>query len=156
MASHLSMLMAHLEQFIRAFWYSRLIMKNSTGLMNWSWYEIYIFFRCFMVVIRGVGCYCPCPVCLIPREKQADFSVTAKLRSVKKTKKLLGMAKEKTQTEMEKLLKAKGLRNIEVCSFCCFIFYLLTYFNECKTHFLIFSTQTPTRWSLWTDYTRIA
>ena len=73
------------------------------------------FFRCFMVAIRGVGCHCPCPVCLIPRMQQADLSLTAAFRSVKGTKKLLKKAKQKTQTEMEVLFKAKGLRNVEVC-----------------------------------------
>jgi hypothetical protein len=67
-----------------------------------------------MALIRGVNGLCPCPVCLVPGEKQHDPSTKWKLRDMNETRKLIKGAKEGKRNQWEPKLKENGLRKIEV------------------------------------------
>jgi hypothetical protein len=72
-------------------------------------------FRCVIALIRGVNGLCPCPVCLVPRDKLHDPTSTKwELRDMKGTQKLVKAAKEGKHSQWEPKLKEKGLRKIEV------------------------------------------
>lgn len=68
-----------------------------------------------MSLIRGVKGLCPCPICLVPKEKQADLSVSYPLRTEKDTRHLLKQADScQFGYQRENILKNHGLRYIKV------------------------------------------
>jgi hypothetical protein len=68
-----------------------------------------------MSLIRGVKGLCPCPICLVPKEKQADLSVSYPLRTAKDTMKILREADScQYAYQREDILKSHGLRNVKV------------------------------------------
>lgn len=73
--------------------------------------------RCFMAVIRGLRSARPCPVCLISSEDLSDLSIIAARRTPTAMKKIYDEAKKLNKKDQEELLKAYGLRNVEVSRF---------------------------------------
>ena len=70
-----------------------------------------------MALIRGVKCLFPCPRCLIPQAKQGSLS-SAPLRTVASTRAIIQEAREQQHAqEKEEILKAAGLRNVDVIYF---------------------------------------
>ncbi|KAJ8688724.1 hypothetical protein PTI98_013483 [Pleurotus ostreatus] len=69
---------------------------------------------CIMTLTRGTGSYCPCPICLVPDDKQAIHDVAYPLRT-QATMKAVYMEAMALHTveEREDLLKKYGLRPIE-------------------------------------------
>ena len=62
---------------------------------------------------------CPCPICLVHREKQSKFAVSWPLRSAQDTMMAIKQSRELQRKrgkkgEAEEILKAKGLRDIDV------------------------------------------
>lgn len=70
-----------------------------------------------MTLIRGLGSYAPCPVCLVPGDKLADLSETFELRTKDKMEEIYNKAQELNAEGKEELLKKFGLRDIEVYKF---------------------------------------
>jgi hypothetical protein len=71
-----------------------------------------------MALIRGMEGLCPCPICLVPADKQLDLSVDHHLRTAEETKGILQQAGAmQSAVEKEEILKTYGLRSIEVCLF---------------------------------------
>ncbi len=68
--------------------------------------------RCVMALTRGVKSHFPCPICLVPSDRQKNVSETYPQRTPQEAQDIL--AKEQTKAEREADLKKKGLRNIEV------------------------------------------
>jgi hypothetical protein len=68
-----------------------------------------------MALIRGSGGLCPCPICLIPKDKQSDLSISYTLRTAKDTQNVLKRADAcNYDYEKQDLLKPLGLRYIKV------------------------------------------
>ena len=68
-----------------------------------------------MALIRGLRGLCPCPICLVPNDKQADIVTLYPLRTSKDTLRIIKEADElQLQGEREELLKSYGLRYIKV------------------------------------------
>jgi hypothetical protein len=70
-----------------------------------------------MAAIRGAGGNCPCPVCLIPKDKQDDLAIVSRYarRTTQSMKAAWKAAKAlRTAAEREDLLKALGLRDVNV------------------------------------------
>ena len=68
-----------------------------------------------MALIRGVGSLFPCPRCLIPEVKLGDPSANAPLRTAANTKATIQEARgKKLLGEKEEILKAAGLRDVDV------------------------------------------
>ena len=65
-----------------------------------------------MALIRGVNGHCPCPVCLVEKDKQGKLCSSPNLRTAAATKAIF---EEKLKSSLkEKLLKKFGLRNVQV------------------------------------------
>lgn len=74
------------------------------------------FIRCVMALIRGIMGDCPCPICLVPRQKQSDYLGVWKRRTLYETSQLVEEAgKQSSKTQAEALLKPQSLRPVEVC-----------------------------------------
>jgi hypothetical protein len=72
-------------------------------------------FRCVMALIRGLNGLCPCPICLVPPDKQMDLSEDYDLRTASKSEGLIKKASEMTlASDKEALLKIYGLRPVKV------------------------------------------
>jgi hypothetical protein len=67
-----------------------------------------------MAVIRGLRSARPCPVCLISSEDLSDISITAERRTPTTMRKIYDDAKKLNKKDQEELLKAFGLRDVEV------------------------------------------
>jgi hypothetical protein len=70
-----------------------------------------------MAAIRGAQGACPCPVCLIPRDQQADLAVVPQYprRTKQNMKAQWEHAKAlRTVAERETILQALGLRDVNV------------------------------------------
>lgn len=77
--------------------------------------------RCMMAGTRGPKSHFPCPVCLVPREMLKFTTVQHPMRTHSEAEKIVTTRNTRTAKEHEALLKAKGLRHVNVCSA-----YLLT------------------------------
>jgi len=79
-----------------------------------------------MALIRGVGSLVPCPRCLIPEDKLGDHSAKAPLRTTADMKAIILEAQEQhTVNEGEEILKAAGLRDVDVRLRSCYPLYVL-------------------------------
>lgn len=68
-----------------------------------------------MTAIRGQKGLYPCPVCLVPQDKQSDHTETYALRSTQSMKQVLEEALSQTTREAEEgVLKEVSLRPIKV------------------------------------------
>jgi hypothetical protein len=68
-----------------------------------------------MALIRGAQCLSPCPRCLILSDQQGDYSVILVPRTVAETRATLLEARgERYATGKEEILKAVGLRDVDV------------------------------------------
>jgi len=84
-----------------------------------------------MALIRGVGSLFPCPRCLIPEAKQGDPSARAPLRTAVDTRATIQEARGKRLVgDKEEILKAAGLRDVDVCIYSCFVLLLMTPITE--------------------------
>lgn len=73
--------------------------------------------RSMMGLNRGVQCLAPCPRCLVLQGDQGDFSLMLKPRTVAGTRATLLEARgERYAKDAEEILKAAGLRDIDVMS----------------------------------------
>jgi hypothetical protein len=72
------------------------------------------FIRCVMALIRGVQGDCPCPICLVPRQKQSDYLTLWPQRTMDETRQLVEAAKELPKGQAEDLLKSQSIRPLEV------------------------------------------
>lgn len=71
--------------------------------------------RCVMTAIRGIKGLYPCPVCLVPQDKQGDHTEIYDLRSTESMQEIFEDARSQTTREAEEgLLKAVSLRPIQV------------------------------------------
>lgn len=69
-----------------------------------------------MALIRGTQSLCPCPICLVPNNKQSDLSDAFPLRTAKDSRAIISRAREMSvNADKEDLLKTYGLRNVDVC-----------------------------------------
>jgi hypothetical protein len=69
-----------------------------------------------MALIRGVGSLHPCPRCLIHEDSLGYANKTADLRMTESTKIVLENARSmRYAMDKEDILKASGLRDIDVC-----------------------------------------
>jgi len=72
--------------------------------------------RCIMALIRGAKGHFPCPICLIPREKLSDLSISYPLRTTETMRAVYETANEaNTAAEKEIILKGSSLRDVKVC-----------------------------------------
>jgi hypothetical protein len=67
-----------------------------------------------MALIRGFGSLTPCPVCLVPSDQLSNLSVTFPLRTKEDMKDQYERAQEHNVAEGDAILKAIGLRDVEV------------------------------------------
>lgn len=67
-----------------------------------------------MTLIRGLTGLSPCPVCLVPIDKQADLSLTFELRTKEKVINLFNEVQNKKAVDRNEKLKAQGLRYVKV------------------------------------------
>jgi hypothetical protein len=65
-----------------------------------------------MALIRGLRGLCPCPKCLVPKDQLSDLTVRHEARTGKGVHELVGS--DLAAGEKDELLKAQGLRDIEV------------------------------------------
>jgi hypothetical protein len=69
-----------------------------------------------MALIRGANGHCPCPICLVPKNKQLDLTKNYPLRTQASMQTALKDARAmKLSSDQENCLKTIGLRNIDVC-----------------------------------------
>lgn len=70
-----------------------------------------------MALIRGLGSYAPCPICLVPHDKLADLSSNFELRTKEAMRSfyLQAQSPNLTASENDSILKKVGLRDVEVC-----------------------------------------
>lgn len=88
--------------------------RESTNIICYLWLISYLI-RCVMTAIRGIKGLYPCPVCLVPQDKQGDHTETYDLRSTESMQQVFEDARSQTTREAEEgLLKAVSLRPIEV------------------------------------------
>lgn len=69
-----------------------------------------------MTLICGTRGKCPCPVCLVPLEELCDLSKTFPIRTVSQAVEGYQVYLRK-KSEGEAILKALGLRPVDVCYF---------------------------------------
>lgn len=68
-----------------------------------------------MALIRGTRGLFPCPICLVPNEKQADYTTVYPLRTTEATKEAIYQARSKSSEKAsEAILKKMSLRNVDV------------------------------------------
>ena len=77
-----------------------------------------------MALIHGVQGNCPCPICLVPQQKQSDYLTLWPQRTMEKTQQLIEEAKELPKSQAENLLKSQSIRPLEVHYF--FLYYPVT------------------------------
>lgn len=72
--------------------------------------------RCVMALIRGgVFSLYPCPRCLVHKDKLGDLSKTSKLRTAKEMQQAITRAQgQRLRAEKEEILKACGMRDVDV------------------------------------------
>jgi len=80
-----------------------------------------------MGLIRGTLGDCPCPICLVPRQKQSDYLTVWKRRTMDETSRLVTQASTCSKSEAEALLKPVSLRPVEVLYPC--PFYWINFSN---------------------------
>ena len=69
-----------------------------------------------MNLTRGVNGKCPCPICFVPQEEQADLTKTHESRMAAKTQDIYHQAEAVlTLAEGEEILKEKSAVMIKVC-----------------------------------------
>lgn len=68
-----------------------------------------------MALIRGEKGLFPCPICLVPKNEQADLTKTHERRTAEHTQEIFEAGLELSAAEHEELLKSEGMRNVEVC-----------------------------------------
>ncbi|KAG9310467.1 hypothetical protein JVU11DRAFT_9611 [Chiua virens] len=68
--------------------------------------------QCVMALIRGMNLSCPCPICLVPRDKLTDHSTDYPHQTIEDAKACLVLYGQ-NHTMGEKKLKEQGLRPIE-------------------------------------------
>jgi hypothetical protein len=72
-----------------------------------------------MALIRGYGGLCPCPICLVKKEKLADLAGDYELRTAAKTQEIIQEANTlRTMLEKENKLKEYSLRDVHVGLIC--------------------------------------
>ena len=69
-----------------------------------------------MALIRGLNSHAPCPVCLVPGNQLADLSTAFELRTKEKMMDHYRRAQDVNVAQGDAILKAIGLRNVEVVS----------------------------------------
>ena len=70
-----------------------------------------------MALIRGFGGLYPCPICLVPATKLSDLATRYPLRSAAQSQAIVEDARKAgSAAAKEELLKAYGLRGLDVCS----------------------------------------
>jgi hypothetical protein len=67
-----------------------------------------------MALIRGARGLCPCPICLVPLDRQSDLSANYPLRTANSTMAIVHDARQMPAVAGENHLKRYGLRNIDV------------------------------------------
>jgi hypothetical protein len=68
-----------------------------------------------MALIRGTQSLFPCPICLVPNDKQSDLSGTHMLRTAEQTIAHLNVANELPRAaDRNTYLQGYGLRDVEV------------------------------------------
>lgn len=73
-------------------------------------------YRCMMTLIRGVRGKCPCPICVVPLEELHDLLKTFPIRTTQRA--IEGCeAYSKKNSHGEEILKALGLRPVQVCRY---------------------------------------
>ncbi|KAG9219806.1 hypothetical protein CCMSSC00406_0009505 [Pleurotus cornucopiae] len=83
--------------------------KNYVTMKNTDYEE-----ACVMTAIRGIKGLYPCPVCLVPQDKQGDHTEIYDLRSTESMQEIFEDARSQTTREAEEgLLKAVSLRPIQ-------------------------------------------
>lgn len=70
--------------------------------------------RCVIALIRGVNSKFPCPVCLVPGDQLINLSTDFPLRISSEMKKIHESTKELNIGQTDEILKAFGLRDVEV------------------------------------------
>lgn len=70
--------------------------------------------RSNITLTRGVGASYPCPVCLVPKNELPVLSRRAPLRTPGAMRGILNRVREMNATAAEDLLRAYGLRDVEV------------------------------------------
>jgi hypothetical protein len=84
-----------------------------------------------MGVNRGIGCKQPCPTCHAPDNELHDCGKARwPLRTGIETQGIIDHALQLSATEGEALLKANGLRPIEVCSNLALYYILLMCYSR--------------------------
>jgi len=79
-----------------------------------------------MALIRGVGSLFPCPRCLIPEAEQGNPLARAPLRTADDTRATIQEARGKRLAgEKEEILKAAGLRDVDVRLYYWFVLPLI-------------------------------
>ncbi|THH10264.1 hypothetical protein EW146_g8426 [Bondarzewia mesenterica] len=97
------------------------VFKCGDSIVRWLFLFILILSadyekQCVMTLIRGIKGKCPCPVCLVPGDKQIELSEHYPFRTVSEAQALLAQASELRRAEdQENLLKAYSLRPIQNC-----------------------------------------
>ena len=90
-------------------------MKNSKWYQSHCSYVLNsVMFRCVMALIWGSNGPCPCPVCLVPLEKQHYPSTKWKPCDINETQDLIKAAKQGKHSQWELLLKEQGLHKLAV------------------------------------------
>ena len=69
--------------------------------------------RCTMILSRGSNGLCPCPKCLIPKDRQAEGEGLYPHRDAEYAKSIVRSV-SMTETIRDDLLKQHGLRNVDV------------------------------------------
>jgi len=69
-----------------------------------------------MALIRGLGSHFPCPICLVPDTELSNLFGDYSLRSAELMQDIHDEAQELNQKDGDQLLKAYGLRDVNVCS----------------------------------------
>ena len=67
-----------------------------------------------MALIRGLRGLCPCPKCLVPRDKLSDLSHNHELRTAQGIQGIFEKARNLGATARDEIFKKAGLRDIKV------------------------------------------
>ncbi|TEB21519.1 hypothetical protein FA13DRAFT_1580538, partial [Coprinellus micaceus] len=69
---------------------------------------------CMMAATRGHGCFCPCPVCLVPSTSLTDLTTQYEMRTTESMQAVFRAAQDaRLAADRDDILKEVGLRNVE-------------------------------------------
>lgn len=101
-----------------------------------------------MALIRGSKGYCPCPICLVPKEELSNLTTRYALRNAKDTQQLVQEAHESTAAIGEESLKSQSIRDVNV--FCKIqpmpteLHVLIALLSECILGYFFFRSSSST------------